>query len=266
IKIYLVLMQADLFWFVCVTAFDTVSLAVSYFFAYKIRGNVSFLRSFKWRVAKQLLKDSWPLILSTVVVMIYMRIDQIMIKEILGDYEVGIYSAAVRLIEVIYFIPALIAKSLFPAILNAKKISFDLYMTRIYNIYRMMVILAGLFIVFIFILHDKIIFYLYGTQYLESAEILKVYSFSIVFVFLMMVSGNWYIAQNYQFLALGRNVVAVLVNVFLNLILIPKFGLVGAAYSTIVSFFFSGFLFDVFSSKTRGQFKLKVKSMILFLK
>src|SRR5690606_5635462 len=135
IKVYLVLTQADLFWFVCVTAFDTVSLAVSYFFAYKIRGNVSFLRSFKWRVAKQLLKDSWPLILSSVVVMLYMRIDQVMIKEMLGEHDVGIYSAAVRLSEAFYFIPMFITASIFPAIINAKNQNEELYKRRLQRLY-----------------------------------------------------------------------------------------------------------------------------------
>src|SRR5690606_2425048 len=142
IKVYLVLTQADLFWFVCVTAFDTVSLSLSYFVAYKIRGNVSFLKRFEWPIAKQLLKDSWPLIFSSVVVMIYMRIDQIMIREMLGDYEVGIYSAAVRLSEAWYFLPTLITSSLFPAILNAKKISESLYYERLQNLYTFMVLLA----------------------------------------------------------------------------------------------------------------------------
>lgn len=108
IKIYLVLTEAELIWFVLVTAFDALSLAISFFIAYQLRKNPFFYKSFDFNVAKQLLKNSWLLIFSAIVVMIYMRIDQIMIKEMLGEHEVGIYSAAVRLSEAFYFIPMLI--------------------------------------------------------------------------------------------------------------------------------------------------------------
>ena len=101
-----------------------------------------FYKHFELGIAKQLLKDSWPLIFSAIVVMIYMRIDQIIIKEMLGEYEVGIYSAAVRLSEGCYFIPMLITASLFPAILNGKKQSEELYKQRLQHLYTLMVWMA----------------------------------------------------------------------------------------------------------------------------
>ncbi|ENM3912220.1 flippase, partial [Vibrio cholerae] len=120
IKIYLVITESELIWFVLVTTFDTLSLAICYFLAYRLQKRNLFYTCFDFSIAKRLLKDSWSLIFSSIVVMIYMRIDQIMIKQMLGEYEVGIYSAAVRLSEAWYFLPTLITASLFPAILNAK--------------------------------------------------------------------------------------------------------------------------------------------------
>lgn len=266
IKIYLVLTQADLVWFVCVTALDTISLAVSYFVAYKIRGNVVFFKAFNKKIAKELLKDSWPLIFSSLVVMIYMRIDQIMIKEMLGDYEVGVYSAAVRLIEVIYFIPTLLAKSLFPAILNAKKASSELYSSRMLSLYRSVTIIAILFLIFIALFNETIILHLYGEQYSESAQILQAYSYSTVFVFFLVISGMWYISENHKLLALYRNIVAALINISMNFILIPRYGIVGAAYSTLFSFFLSGYVFDIFFHATREQFRLKSKALLVILR
>ena len=66
------------------------------------------------RKAKRLLSESWPLILSGVALMLYMRIDQIMIGNMINDSAVGVYSVAVKMAEVWYFVPAAVVSSLFP--------------------------------------------------------------------------------------------------------------------------------------------------------
>jgi len=120
VKLYFIFIKADLLWFVIIILIDHVLLAISLLFAYWQQRNGMFFSHFKFRIAKEMLKDSWPLILSGVTVMIYLRIDQIMIKEMLSETELGLYSAAVKLAEVWYCIPAIVTISLFPAIINAK--------------------------------------------------------------------------------------------------------------------------------------------------
>lgn len=266
IKVYLVLTQADLFWFVCVTAFDTVSLAVSYFFAYKIRGNVIFLRSFKWRVAKQLLKDSWPLILSSVVVMIYMRIDQIMIKEMLGDYDVGIYSAAVRLSEAFYFIPVLVCSSLFPAILNAKKVSDELYMIRMQRLYTLMIWLAVIIAVPISYMSDWLVIILYGLEYAESSTILAIHIWASIFVFLSVSSGRYLTSEGRTRKVFYRNFSGMMLNVVLNFILIPNYGIVGGAVATFLSWALAGYVYDLLDVDQWCMAKQKTKGFLGFIK
>ncbi len=126
IKVILILNQAPLVAFAYVILFDSLVLASGFVYFYVLKR----LSIWRWRfdkvVATSLLKDSWPLILSGLVVSMYMKIDQIMIQNMLGSREVGQYAAAVRLSEVWYFIPMVISSSLFPAILNAKKISKEL--------------------------------------------------------------------------------------------------------------------------------------------
>ena len=72
------------------------------------------------KVARSLLRDSWPLILSGVLVSIYVNIDQVMIKHMIDEQAVGLYAIATRLSTAWYFIPIAITSSMFPAILNAK--------------------------------------------------------------------------------------------------------------------------------------------------
>lgn len=263
IKIYLVVTQAELFWFVCVTAFDSFSLGISYFVAYKIRGNDSFFKCFDGVVAKKLLKDSWPLIFSSIVIMIYMRIDQIMIKEILGEYEVGIYSSAVRLSEVVYFIPMLLTASVFPAIINAKKISQALYYKRIRLLYTSLVWLAISIAVPVTIMSEWMITLLYGGAYIEAARVLVVHIWSAVFVFLGVAFSKYLLAENLNSKMLQRTVFGALSNVVLNVMFIPEYGIVGAAYATLISQFFANYIYDFFDRRLYSQLRIKTESIFL---
>jgi O-antigen/teichoic acid export membrane protein len=99
IKLVLVWISAPLVWFACVFLLDAVVHAVGLTAMYlKNTGKIWYWK-WRWETAKELLRDSWPLILSGMVISIYMKIDQVMIKEMLGSEQVGYYAAAVRLIK-----------------------------------------------------------------------------------------------------------------------------------------------------------------------
>ena len=269
LKIYLVLTECQLIWFVILSLFDTVTLAISLFIAYRNQKNTNFYKYFDLRKAKSLLKDSWPLILSSIVIMFHMRIDQVMIKEILGEYEVGIYSAAVRLSEVWYFLPVMIPSSLFPSIINAKKQSEALYYERLQRLYTFMVWIAiGIALPMTFF-SDKLVNLLYGVAYSEAGGVLKVHTWAGVFVFLSSVFGRYLIIENLTKINFYRVFYGVSINVFLNLIFIPKFGVVGSAYATLFSLFIINIIYDVFNIVLRKQLIMKMKAFfvpILFLK
>lgn len=261
IKIYLVITQAELLYFVLVTAFDALSLAVSYAIAYRLRkDHPPFYKYFDLSIAKQLLKDSWPLIFSAIVVMIYMRIDQIMIKEMLGEYEVGIYSAAVRLSEAFYFIPMLIARSLFPAIINAKKQSEELYKERLQRFYTLMVWMAiGIALPMTF-LSDWLIILLFGEIYQQADQVLMIHIWAAVFVFLGVAFGKYLLAENYTKINFQRTLLGAVTNVLLNLYLIPIYGVVGAAMATFLAQLIANYAYDFFDKRLHQQLIMKTKS------
>lgn len=262
IKIYLVLTEAELIWFVLVTAVDAMSLAISYFIAYKLRRTPSFYKHLDLSIAKQLLKDSWPLILSAIAVMLYMRIDQIMIKEMLGEYEVGIYSAALRLSEAFYFIPMLITVSLFPAILNAKKQSEELYKQRLQDLYTFMVWFAIAIALPMTFLSDWLILLLFGQAYQEAGQVLMIHVWASIFVFLGVASGKWYITENLQRLTLFNTSIGATLNIVLNLIFIQKLGVIGAAYATVISYAVAAYLMNLAWKKSRCNFFMLSKSLL----
>lgn len=263
IKIYLVMSHAELIWFVLVTAFDTLSLAISYFLAYKIRKKTAFYKRFDLSIAKQFLKDSWPLMFSAIVVMIYMRIDQIMIKEMLGEYEVGIYSAAVRLSEAFYFIPVLISASLFPAILNAKKHSEEQYKKRLQQLYTFMVWLAIAMAFPMTFLADWLVVFLYGDDYLEAGQVLSVHVWAAIFVFLGVSFSKYLVSENLSKIAFQRTLLGAISNILLNLWLIPIYGILGAAIATLTSQFVANYIYDFFDKRLKNQLMIKTKSILM---
>ncbi len=260
LKIYFVLIGADLFWFVLVCLIDQGLLAVSLYLSYRLQGLPSFFRYFDLAVGKRLLKNSWPLILSSIGVMIYMRIDQVMIKEMLDEKQVGLYSAAVRLCEVWYFIPMVITNSLFPAIVNAKKVSKELYYKRLQRLYTLMVWMAiGIALPATF-LSSQIINFLYGKAYMESGKVLMIYIWAGVFVFFGCVKGKWIVTENMQTYGLICTSIGAISNIFLNIFLIKSFGIEGAAIATFISYGISSIIVSLFYSKDRVSSLMFLKS------
>jgi O-antigen/teichoic acid export membrane protein len=256
IKIMLVLIKAELVWFVLVTLFDAVSLAIFSWFIYKAQRLPNFLKYFNLDVGRRLLKDSWPLLLSSIAVAIYMRIDQVMIKNMLGDKEVGLYSATVRLVEVWYFIPIIITQSVFPAIVNAKKISEELYYKRLQQLLSLLIWVAIPLSLIISLFSKHIIYFLYGERFIEASPVLAILVWASLFVFIGVGTSQWFLTENLQNLSFHRTLYGAIINIILNFILIPFFGIIGASISTIISYAIAAYFSLLFNKKTLKIFKV----------
>jgi O-antigen/teichoic acid export membrane protein len=262
IKIYLIVISADLLWFVLVCLIDQITLSVALYVAYRRQNLGRFFKHFSWSVARKMLGDSWPLIMSGLVIMIYMRIDQIMIKEILGEKEVGIYTAAVRLSEVWYFIPMLITSSFFPSIVNAKKVSNELYLSRLQKIFTFLVWVSIFIACLATLLGHWIVIFFYGREYQEASQVLMIHTWGGVFVALGVASSSWYVSENLQRYAFYRTASGAVLNIVLNLVLIPKYGISGAAIATVIAQFMAGLFFDLLTPRTRVIFVMKIKTLV----
>lgn len=211
--------------------------------------------------AKTLLKDSWPLVLSAIAVSVYMKIDQIMLGQMIGDEAVGIYSAAVRVSEVWYFIPMAIVASVFPSILEAKKQSEVMYLARLQKLYDLMVLISVAVALPMTFLATPIVGFLFGESYLMAGPVLAIHIWGSIFVFLGVASGQWFLAENRQALSLQRTVLGALINVALNLWLIPLYSMIGAAIATIAAQVMAAWLVDSLQNVTRPMFFMKLAAM-----
>lgn len=259
IKLVLIYFKKELIFFAIVTFIGNIILATGFIIMYSKQK----LSLFNWRIklnlAKNLLKDSWPLMLSGIAISIYMQIDQVMIKNMLDTNAVGNYAVAVRLSEVWYFIPMAITSSVFPAIINAKKISEKLYYERLQKLYDLMVWSAIVISLPVMLLSNNIIKLLFGIQYQEATGVLRIYIWATVFVFLGVASSQYLLAENYTRISFLKSIMGAIVNVILNIILIPKFKINGAAIATVISYTVSVFLI-ILIPKTYKNSVLMLKS------
>jgi len=194
--------------------------------------------------------------------MVYMRIDQIMIKNMINDEAVGYYSSAVRLCEAWYFIPVTLCNSLFPAIVNAKTVSEEFYNNRLQKLYDILAWMAIGIAVPVTIFSPQIIQLLFGNDFSPASPVLTIYIWAGVAVFLGVASSQYLINENLTKLSFSRTFAGMVVNVILNLILIPYYGIVGSAIATLISYTIA--TFSIFTSKkTTQQVKMMLKSLFL---
>ncbi len=264
IKVGLILSHAPLLAFAWATAAEALIVAVLLFLMLGLRGPKLQQLRFSLLRAKTLLADSWPLLLSGMAIMVYMKIDQIMLGQMLGDEAVGIYSAAARISEVWYFIPMIIVASVFPAILEAKKRDESQYIQRLQRLYDLMVWLSVAIALPMTFVSTPIMVALFGSAYAESGPVLAIHIWASVFVFLGVASSQWFVAENRQILSFQRTLLGALVNVILNLVLIPDFGPIGASVATVVAYAIAAFFADVMQKETRQTFAMKLNSMNIF--
>ena len=260
LKILFIILKAPLIYFIIAASAEYLVLAIALVIVYHQNELSVFRWKYSKKIASSLLKDSWPLALSGVVVMIYMRIDQVMIKNMLNDEAVGYYSAAVRLCEAWYFIPVTLCNAIFPAIVNAKNVSTEFYNNRMQKLYDLLTWLAIGIAIPVTIFSGQIIQLLFGNEFSPAAPVLTIYIWAGIAVFLGVASSQYLINENLTKLSFSRNLVGMILNVGLNLVLIPKYGITGSAIATLISYTLVTFVL-AFNENFKPQFKMMMRSV-----
>lgn len=242
IKVNMILQQAPLIAFAWAMLAEAAAVALILLVVFWLRGpEVTSLRATSAR-AKSLLHDSWPLVLSAIAVTMYMKIDQIMLGQIIGNEAVGIYSAAVRISEVWYFVPMVIVASVFPALTRSKSRCETEYRELLQKLYDIMILIGVSVAVPMTFLAGYLVTLLFGESYTSAGVVLAVYVWAGIFVGIGIVSARFIMIENKQLLVLFLTILGVLTNVGLNALLIPLYSESGAAFSTLLSYVFVNYL------------------------
>ncbi|MDP9194189.1 MAG: flippase [Acidobacteriota bacterium] len=251
LRIAAIVTGQDLRVFVLVLAIEPFLIAASLTFVSTQAHRAQGRWRFSLAVARELLSESWLLILSGIGAMIYFKIDQVMIGEMLGPESVGIYAAAARISEAAYFIPALLATAAFPTLLRAREGDPREYRRLVQSGYDALAWLGFSIAVVLSLGSGPVVHALYGAPFAQSAGVLAIHSWAAIFIFMRALLSKWLIAEKLLLFSVVTHLAGALTNVVLNLLLIPAYGPRGAAWATVVSYALASYGALLFHPKTR---------------
>lgn len=259
-KILVVIFDLGIFGFTFSYLVDAIVAGILFYCWYRLKLNV------KWKLdknyAKSILSKCWYVALSGLMVTIYMRIDQVMLGSMLVDKtQNGIYSAAVKIAEMWYFIPLAIISSFKPAIMNSKNKNENEYNRILQRLYDLIVIIGVVCGIVITIFAPLIINILYGQEFNGAAIILSVSVWAGLFATLGSARSVWLITEGLQKYSITYTLAGCIINIGLNLILIPIYGAFGAAVATLITQAFINVFVLSFFKDTRISTKMILKAL-----
>jgi len=263
LKVFFVFIGTNVVWFALANFIQAllISILFIYFFYKKINLPISTLK-FSFDKAKYFLGKSWMIMLGALFAIIYLKIDQIMLKWMIGNESVGIYAVASSLSEVWYFLPAIIVSSLFPKIIEMKEKNDDNYNKRLQQLFDFLFSMAFILAIFVSFIASDLILFLYGQKYEESGIILSIHIWAGVFIFMRALFSKWIIIEDVLIFSLITQGLGALTNVFLNFILIPEYGIYGAAIATLLSYAMASYFALYFNKRTRVVFWMMTKAIL----
>ncbi len=265
-KVVLLLNEAPLVTFAWVILFDSLVLAMGFIYFY-IKNNLSVLNwKFDKIVAISLLKDSWPLMFTVIMVMVYLNLIPILLKYYLNDLTlIAHYQVALRIAILIDFIPIILVNSIFPYLVQSS-LDTKSYLNNLQIISNYFNLIVLFYSIALIVFSKEIILLLYGKDYLYSAELFKYMVLLNFFSFHGYLSGRYYIIAKLEKQYLLRVILGLLVLLISSIYLIPKYKVEGAIMSLLLSEFMVVFISDIFNlNKTKDILMIKLKSLYLFI-
>jgi PST family polysaccharide transporter len=234
VKVALLLAKAPLIAFAGVMCLECAALSCSLAIAYR-----RIPTDNRWQVssrqAKVLMLQCWPFILSGLMIATYSRIDQIMIKEMLGETELGIFAAALPISAAWNILSTTLIISLAPAFAMKKARDEQEYNAALARLFRFFALMALIGATLMSLTAPWIIKILYGPQYQASAAILRIHVFVNLFLFQGEAQSLWVINNNVQAVTVLGTFMAATTSIISNFFLISKFGLLGAPFSILIA-------------------------------
>lgn len=263
VKIVMIALNAPLVYFVVACFMELLISSLMLYYYFHKKTSVNYVWNYSKKITKLIFTRSWPAAISIISVVIYMKIDQIMIGQILNIESVGIYSAAVIISEGVYFLPVIINQTLRPILFKERKKSYLKFVNHMQSLYKFMVILAILYSILVSLFSENILRVTYGESFMAASDALIIHAWASVFVFLNNTTWTWHISENQQKIASIKLFCGLILNIILNYLLIPLYGITGAAVATILSRVFSSYVMNLFFSNTRQLFFMMSYALIL---
>ena len=239
-KIILLINLKSIYWFAVSNAFDYAIIALVSYIYYKGQNGQKLV--FSSKTAHYLFSKSKYYIIASMMVTVFAQTDKVMLKIMIDDTSTGYYGAAVACASLASFIFSAIIDSFRTSIFEGKKqdeSTFEFRETVLYSI----VIYFSLFISIITTLFSSIIIkVLYGEDFTNSIPVLQIIIWYTTFAYIGSVRNIWILANDLQRYLWIINLSGATLNVFLNLILIPRWSICGAALASLLTQFFTNII------------------------
>ncbi|NET58676.1 MAG: flippase [Symploca sp. SIO2E6] len=243
LRIILISIQASVIFVALAMSIELMLGAIGLVIAYQFNRQTLLAWRPSFGRAKSLLQESWPLIIAGVAIMIYLRIDQVMLGQMVGDEAVGIYAVTTRISSIWYFIPIGIVSSVAPSITEAKRSSETLYYSRLQKLLNLMAVLAYSIAIPMTFLAKPILVLMFGDDYASGGRVLVILVWTGMFWFLGICKSQiWIINEGRTRYNLVEKSIGAVVNILLNFWLIPIYQEMGAAIATLISYAFVDYL------------------------
>lgn len=242
IKVILILSQASLVAFAWAGLADIVLGAIGLVLAY--RSNGQYLKDWRGtgKMARELLRDSWLLMLADLVMLAYLRIDKIMIGEMTDAAQLGIYAVAALIAESLLFIPVVVSLSIFPGVVEARIKDEELFHARLQRYYNWMVLLGYGVALPVTLAAGWLIPLLFGPTYGAAAPMLIGLVWAGIFLNLTTARSYYLTAVNLPRLHFITDLLGCGANIILNYCLIPHYGAMGAVVASLISYCFAAYV------------------------
>lgn len=266
VRLWLIYNGASVVAFVAVLLIEPLGTAIATYIFYRRAG----YRVTDWRwdgeLARRLLKESWPLMLSSFATIIYMRMDQVMLAYMRGESEVGIYGAALRLSEVWYFIPIALGSSLFPALVRTRELDPAAYLTRLQRYYDFNATFAYTLIILMVPAAPWLFKVIFGQSYAGADAVFQVHMWACLCVFLGIASSQHLSIEGWTRFMFLSTALGAVTNLALNFLFIPHWGASGAAVATIISQLCSTLLASFLWAPTRCNGWMQIRALLIPLR
>jgi len=206
---------------------------------------------FDWSLGRALLKECWPLAVSSAAISIYMRIDVLMLRWMVGEAAVGTYAAATKLSELWYFLPTAAVVSVQPALVKAHAEDRVKYRKYLQWYYDASALAAYALAVPMAVFSPWIVELAYGPQFAATSPVLSAHAFAMLFVFLGVARSQSLVNEGYTKFSLVCTTLGAVTNVLLNLLWIPQWQALGAALATLVSYGISAWVTSFLVAEVR---------------
>ncbi len=259
-RLYLLANGADILWFAFATSVDTLVLALVLFIFY-VKEN-GFRPVISLSLGKKLLKQSYHYLISGLIAILYSKIDQIMLGDMLDKASVGLYSAALTIAGLWGMIPSAFIQSVSPILYKNAQTDHGMFLKRLKQSYAGIWFLNVCWSLVISLFSYWVVLLLYGAEYMGARKALIIVVWysgisslgSLTQVYLATENKNKYI--NYFALA------GLVTDVVLNALLIPHFGITGAAVATLATYCVIHIVMPLVIKDTREAAVLILQGMI----